>query len=135
MTKGQIQFNAIKDEYLAHYERTNGKPLKKLTFENGWVILIVDFSKHKVRTSQFAKMLSALKERPDFKPKEITKVAKLVAISLLTRVIVNENATQEEILAESKKKFQAKLDNNELSDNLDYIDNDDECPFDPETDK
>jgi len=57
------------------------------------------------------------------------KVAKLVAVSFLTRVIVDENAEQEEILAEAKKKFQAKLDNNELSDNLEYIENDEECPY------
>ena len=61
--------------------------------------------------------------------KESKKVAKLVAISLMTRVIVDEDATDEQIVQEAKKNFQAKLDNNELMDNLESIENDEEIPF------
>ena len=57
------------------------------------------------------------------------KVAKLVAVSFLTRVVVKETATEEEVLKEAKIKFQDKLDNNELADNLEYIDPDEECPY------
>lgn len=63
------------------------------------------------------------------------KVAKLVTVSLMTRVIVDEDATDEQILDAAKPRFQAKLDNNELMDNLEEIYDDDECPYDPETDK
>ena len=57
------------------------------------------------------------------------KVAKLVMVSLMTRVNVNENATEEEIVGKAQKRFQAKLDNNELMDNLEEIIDDEEMPF------
>ena len=57
------------------------------------------------------------------------KVAKLVAVSLLTRVVVSEDATDEEIMQTAKANYQKKLDNNELMDNLEYIDDDTEMPF------
>lgn len=56
-------------------------------------------------------------------------IAKLVAVSFLTRVIVDENATTEEILEASKQGFIAKVVNSELEDNLEYIKDDTECPF------
>jgi hypothetical protein len=56
------------------------------------------------------------------------KVAKLVMVSLMTRVIVDENATDDEIIAASYQGFQDKLDNRELGDNLEEIRDDDECP-------
>lgn len=62
------------------------------------------------------------------------KVAKLVAVSFLTRVIVEDNATQEQILEASKKAFRLKVEN-ELDNNIKYIENDEVCPFDPEKDK
>lgn len=56
------------------------------------------------------------------------KVAKLVMVSLMTRVIVDEGSTDEQILEKAKARFQAKLDNNELMDNLESIE-DDEAQF------
>jgi hypothetical protein len=59
----------------------------------------------------------------------MNKVAKLIEVSLMVRVIVDENATEEQIIAASYDKFQDKLDNRELGDNLVSIENDTECPF------
>jgi hypothetical protein len=59
----------------------------------------------------------------------MNKVAKLVEVSLLVRVIVDENATEDQIIAASYDKFQDKLDNRELGDNLVSIEDDTECPF------
>lgn len=59
------------------------------------------------------------------------KVAKLVAVSFLTRVIVNDTDTDEEILNKAKSKFHTKV-NSELSENLEYIQDDTECPVDKE---
>jgi hypothetical protein len=59
----------------------------------------------------------------------MAKVAKLVMVSLMTRVIVDENATDEEIISASYKGFQAKLDNRELGDNLESIEDDEELPY------
>lgn len=59
----------------------------------------------------------------------MAKVAKLVIVSLLTRVIVEDTATDEEIVAQAKSGFQAKLDNNELMENLEEITDDKEAPF------
>ena len=57
------------------------------------------------------------------------KVARLVEFSLLTRVIVEENATEDQIIKASYKGIKAKIDNRELGDNLVENDLDDECPF------
>ena len=59
----------------------------------------------------------------------MSKVARLVEFSLLTRVIVEENATEDQIIKASYKGIQAKIDNRELGDNLVDNDLDDECPF------
>lgn len=59
----------------------------------------------------------------------MAKVAKLVTISLTTRVVVDSSATDEQTLEQAKKEFQAKLDNNELFENLESIEPDNECPF------
>jgi hypothetical protein len=59
----------------------------------------------------------------------MNKVAKLIEVSLMVRVIVDENATEEQIIAASYDKFQDKLDNRELGDNLVSIEDDTECPF------
>jgi hypothetical protein len=58
----------------------------------------------------------------------MAKVAKLVAISLLTRVIVDENATEEEILEKAVPKFMEKV-NQEIGEHLEYIADDEECPY------
>ena len=59
----------------------------------------------------------------------MAKVAKLVTISFTTRVIVDENSTEDEIFAASYKGFQDKLDNREVGDNCTEIAEDTECPF------
>jgi hypothetical protein len=63
----------------------------------------------------------------------MSKVAKLVTISLMTRVIVDENASEEEILNSARPKFIQKVQE-ELSENLEEIWYDNECPYDPEFD-
>lgn len=62
------------------------------------------------------------------------KVAKLVYVSLATRVIVDENASEEEILNTARPKFIEKVVN-ELSEHIEDIWYDNECPYDEETDK
>jgi hypothetical protein len=56
------------------------------------------------------------------------KVAKIVKVCLVTRVVVEENATQEEILQKCGMAFKLQV-NEELSEHLDSIEPDVECPF------
>ena len=58
----------------------------------------------------------------------MAKVAKLVLVSLMTRVIVEDTATDEEILAIARPKFHAIVEN-ELMENLESIADDTECPY------
>ena len=58
----------------------------------------------------------------------MTKVAKLVLVSLMTRVVVDENATDEQILDAARPNFIEKV-NTELGENLEEITNDTECPY------
>ena len=58
----------------------------------------------------------------------MAKVAKLVMVSLMIRVIVDENATYEEILNAAKPMFKAKVES-ELLENLEVIEDDAECPY------
>jgi hypothetical protein len=55
------------------------------------------------------------------------KVAKLIYVSFMTRVVVPEDATEEDILRAAKPKFIQKV-NEELSENLEEILDDEECP-------
>lgn len=57
------------------------------------------------------------------------KVARLVEFSLMTRIIVDENATEDQIIKASYKGIQDKIDNRELGDNLVENELDEECPF------
>lgn len=59
----------------------------------------------------------------------MTKVAKLVEVSLLVRVIVDENATEDQIIEATYPKLQDKLDNREVGDNVISIEDDEEVPF------
>jgi hypothetical protein len=59
-------------------------------------------------------------------------VAKLVTVTLVTRVIVDVNETDEDTIAEAKQGFQHKVDNDELLDNLISIEIDTECPYSEE---
>lgn len=61
------------------------------------------------------------------------KVAKLVKVSLITRVIVNDNTPESEILEKAKSNLITKI-NYELSENLEEIIEDTECPYDSKYD-
>lgn len=58
------------------------------------------------------------------------KVAKLVTVSLMTRVIVDEGATEAEIIEKASIKLAEKIQN-ELSEHIESVDDDNECPYDP----
>ena len=55
------------------------------------------------------------------------KVAKLVLASLMVRVIVDENATDDDIIRAAKDKMHIVV-NESLGDNIEEIINDKECP-------
>lgn len=57
------------------------------------------------------------------------KVAKIVTISLSTRVVVDVDATDEDIVADAESQFRSKIDNGEAFENLDNIRDDDEMPY------
>jgi len=54
--------------------------------------------------------------------------AKLVKVSLMTRVVVGDNATEEEILEASKAQLVDKI-MNELGDNVEEVEDDEEMPY------
>jgi hypothetical protein len=58
----------------------------------------------------------------------MAKVAKLVMVSLMTRVVVDENDTEEQIIEASRLKFLSKIEN-ELGEHIELIENDEEVPF------
>ena len=62
------------------------------------------------------------------------KVAKLVYITMATRVIVDEDAQDDEIIEASRKNFILKV-KEELHENLEDIVDDIECPYDENSDK
>ncbi len=61
----------------------------------------------------------------------MAKVAVLVYVSMVTRVIVDEDATEDQILDIAQYKFMDKVQT-ELYENLENIVDDVECPYDPE---
>jgi hypothetical protein len=61
-------------------------------------------------------------------------VAKLVYVTLATRVIVDENASESEILELAGIKLAEKIQN-ELTEHLEEIEDDIECPYDPDFDE
>ena len=61
------------------------------------------------------------------KEDSMTKVAKLVYYSFVTRVVVDEDATDEQIIQASRDNMLEKI-NNELGENLEEIIDDEECP-------
>ena len=63
----------------------------------------------------------------------MSKVAKLVYISLATRVVVDENASEEDILNTATLKLIEKI-NNEIGEHVEDIVDDEDCPYDPEFD-
>ena len=58
----------------------------------------------------------------------MSKVAKLVSCSLMTRVIVEDNATEDEIISASIDKF-INVIHTSLGDNIEEIIDDEECPY------
>ena len=58
----------------------------------------------------------------------MSKVAKLVMVSMMTRIVVEENATDEQMLEASKAAFLEKI-NTEICEHLEQIVDDTECPF------
>ncbi len=62
------------------------------------------------------------------------KVAKLVTCSLMTRIVVDKDATEEEILNAVKDKFITKI-KDELSEHIEDIEDDEDCPYDPDYDE
>ena len=66
----------------------------------------------------------------------MAKKAKLVSVTLTTRVIVDENATENEIINAASVKLAEKAQN-ELHENItsDDIIDDIECPYDEDFDK
>ncbi len=58
----------------------------------------------------------------------------LITVSLMTRVVVDKDATEKDILEKARDKFIVKV-HSELGENLEEIVEDTECPYDPETDK
>jgi hypothetical protein len=58
------------------------------------------------------------------------KVAKLVCVSLMTRVIVDENASEVDILELAGIKLAEKIQH-ELTEHLESIEDDIECPYEP----
>ena len=58
----------------------------------------------------------------------MSKIAKLVLCSLMIRVIIEENATDSEIISASRDKF-INVINTSLGDNIESIENDVECPY------
>ena len=63
----------------------------------------------------------------------MTKIAKLVCVSLMTRVIVDENATEYEIINQAKSNLLAHLDD-AIHENIESVEDDEECPYDPKFD-
>lgn len=59
--------------------------------------------------------------------------AKLVTITITRRVVVPDNAIEEQIIKQAIDKIR-ELDDYEIAENLDSIIEDDECPYDAEFD-
>jgi hypothetical protein len=57
------------------------------------------------------------------------KVAKLVYLSLMTRVIVDENATYEDIVEAVRPNFRESINDTALGENIEEIIDDEEIPF------
>lgn len=58
------------------------------------------------------------------------KVAKIVVVSLATRVIVDSDATDEQIMPIADKHFKDMINNGETLQNVVSIYDDEECPYD-----
>lgn len=63
----------------------------------------------------------------------MAKVAKLVYVSMATRVVVEDTATEQEIIDKAANRFIDKI-NSELGEHIEEIHDDIECPYDEELD-
>ncbi len=61
------------------------------------------------------------------------KVAKLVYISLMTRVVVDSEATEDQIIAAAMPRFIDDIETG-CTESIEQISDDLECPYDPDTD-
>lgn len=63
----------------------------------------------------------------------MAKVAKLVCVSLMTRVIVDEELSEDELLEKAMKQARPQfvdiIMNDGIGDHLESLEDDDECPF------
>ena len=64
----------------------------------------------------------------------MTKVTKLVYTSMVTRVVVDENATEQQIIEASKPNFIEKIVDTAFGEHIEEVIDDEECPYDPNTD-
>lgn len=62
------------------------------------------------------------------------KVAKLVVTTFITRVVVDENVSLEEIAELIKPKLLDKINNNEVAENIETMLPDEECPYENDSD-
>lgn len=128
MTKGEKRFNELKDQYEKDYERTNGKKITSLCYKNGYVVINSNNWENKVKISKFEEMCVTISLRKDFQPKvKNGKVAKLVTITLMTRVVVDENESDENIFEKARPRLKIKAEE-EMWENLESIEDDTECP-------
>lgn len=63
----------------------------------------------------------------------MAKVAKLVTISMMTRVVVDDDADDDFIINRSAMNFINKI-TNEIGEHIEEIVDDEECPYNPEED-
>ena len=59
---------------------------------------------------------------------DMAKVAKLVLVSLMTRVVVDENASYEDVIEAARPQLEATL-RTDLFENIEEVFEDKECPF------
>lgn len=59
----------------------------------------------------------------------MAKVAKLVTISLKTRVIVDENDSEEKIIEKARPHFLSQVKDSALVENIETIEDDEEIPY------
>jgi len=64
----------------------------------------------------------------------MSKVAKLVTITMKTRILVDENASESDIIELTSIRMSEKIQY-EFNENLESIEDDIECPYNPEFDE
>jgi hypothetical protein len=64
----------------------------------------------------------------------MSKIAKLVTITMKTRILVDENASESDIIELASIRMSEKIQH-EFNENLESIEDDIECPYNPEFDE